>query len=109
MAIWRPAWGETEAALLARPFVDFLKRVARFCAQGGDFKLMGEVLGGLQRLSKPMVESGMGRHVDYVGATLQEMEFTAREWFEHGKSGVEMARIEAAIAGIRASLAAVMR
>jgi hypothetical protein len=71
--------------------------------------MMGEVMGGLQRLSKPLVERGMGRHVDYVDATLQEMEFTAREWFEHGKSGVERARIEAVIAWIRASLAAVMR
>lgn len=71
--------------------------------------MMGEVMGGIQRLSKPLVERGMDRHVDYVDATFQEMEFTVREWFEHGKSGVEMARIEAAIAGIRASLAAVMR
>lgn len=108
LSLWRPARGEADAVLLAGPFVDFLKRVARFCAQGGDFEMMEEVLGGLRRLSEPLVERGMGRHVDYVDATLREMEFMAQEWFEQGKSGVEMARIEAAIAGIRASLAAIM-
>lgn len=109
LSLWRPApGGEADAVLLAGPFVDILKRVARFCAQGGDFEMMEEVLGGLRRLSEPLVERGMGRHVDYVDATLREMEFMAQEWFEQGKSGVEMARIEAAIAGIRASLAAIM-
>ncbi|MDP2728579.1 MAG: DUF2254 family protein [Dehalococcoidia bacterium] len=101
--------GQMEALLITIPFVDLLERVARFCAQGCDLEMMEAVLAQLQRLSEPLVERGRGPAVDYLDDALGRMDFMAQEWFEHGKSQVEMARVEAAVAGVRARLAAIMR